>query len=195
MKTKDQIDKIKATVLYILQQSKEGIDYIHLFKIMYFAQQNHLVKYALPIVEDSFVARKHGPVPTLTYKVIKCAEKDSCKGSCDLQDFIKSIKITSNNGHQLISLADTVKPDMDEFSKSDIKSLDSAIEKYKDIESFRLSGISHDAAYTKAKRESEKTGEDARIPLVNIAEAGGASKPMLKVIRKHQIDKRELELA
>ena len=45
MKTKEQILKIKAVVLYILKQLPQGVDYIHLFKIMYFAQQEHLVKY------------------------------------------------------------------------------------------------------------------------------------------------------
>ena len=40
MKTIDHILKIKAVVLYILKAFPEGVDYIHLFKVMYFAQQN-----------------------------------------------------------------------------------------------------------------------------------------------------------
>lgn len=39
MKTIDQILKIKAVVLYILKAFPEGVDYIHLFKVMYFAQK------------------------------------------------------------------------------------------------------------------------------------------------------------
>ena len=42
MKTIDQILKIKAVVLYILKAFPEGVDYIHLFKVMYFAQQDQL---------------------------------------------------------------------------------------------------------------------------------------------------------
>ena len=34
MKTVDQILKIKAVVLYILKAYPEGVDYIHLFKVM-----------------------------------------------------------------------------------------------------------------------------------------------------------------
>ena len=45
MKTIDQILKIKAVVLYILKAFPEGVDYIHLFKVMYFAQQNKLKEY------------------------------------------------------------------------------------------------------------------------------------------------------
>ena len=36
MKSQEQINKIEAVVLYILQHFKEGLDYIKLFKIMYF---------------------------------------------------------------------------------------------------------------------------------------------------------------
>ena len=48
MKTIDQILKIKAVVLYILKAFPEGVDYIHLFKVMYFAQQDQLKEYGLP---------------------------------------------------------------------------------------------------------------------------------------------------
>ena len=36
MKTIDQILKIKAVVLYILKAFPEGVDYIHLFKVIVF---------------------------------------------------------------------------------------------------------------------------------------------------------------
>ena len=45
MKTFIQIAKIKAVLLYIMQSFPQGVDYIKLFKILYFAQQDHLVKY------------------------------------------------------------------------------------------------------------------------------------------------------
>ena len=50
MKSAEQILKIKATVLYVLSHSPQGMDYIHLFKIMYFAQQRHLVTYGSPLM-------------------------------------------------------------------------------------------------------------------------------------------------
>lgn len=193
MKTIEQIDKIKATVLYILQHFKEGVDYIHLFKIMYFAQQSHLVKYAVPIMEDIFVARKHGPVPALTYKVLRCAEGKTLSNNEDLADFIKSVCISFKGGHQIVSIVPGAYPDMDEFSKSDLSYLDNAIKEYGNIDTFQLSDISHDKAYLIAKEESERTGEDVRIPMVNIAMAGGATKAMQEAIRNHQINKRELE--
>lgn len=61
-------------MLYVLEKLGIGVDYIHLFKMMYFAQQNHLVVYGLPLMEDAFKARKHGLVPSVTYKVVRKVE-------------------------------------------------------------------------------------------------------------------------
>ena len=41
-------------VLYILQYFKEGMDYIKLFKMMYFAQREYFAVNGLCIVEDTF---------------------------------------------------------------------------------------------------------------------------------------------
>lgn len=185
MKTKEQISKIQAVVNYILEKAGE-MDYIHLFKIMYFAQQDHLVTYGLPIMDDSFLARRHGAVPALTYKVIKNVETQS-KVSDDLNDYYNSIKIhTDSNGIQIVGIADDAKCDLDELSVSNIKYLDKWIEKCKDIHSYELSDLSHDKAWKRAKRQAEKTGEDTKITLYDMAEAGGAKKGMLEVIRERQ---------
>ena len=83
MKTAIQIAKIRAVVLYIMQSFTQGVDYIKLFKILYFAQQDHLVKYGKVIVEDSFRALKHGPVPAYTYKALQIAEGKPLDGNFD----------------------------------------------------------------------------------------------------------------
>ena len=54
MKSPEQISKIQAMVLYILQYFKEGMDYIKLFKMMYFAQREYFAVNGLCIVEDTF---------------------------------------------------------------------------------------------------------------------------------------------
>ena len=63
MKSNEQINKIKAVVLYILQSFKDGTDYIKLFKLMYFAQRGYLAKYGRPIFEDSFLSLYLGTTP------------------------------------------------------------------------------------------------------------------------------------
>lgn len=184
----DQILKIKAVVLYILKAFPEGVDYIHLFKVMYFAQQNQLKEYGLPIVYDTFVARKHGPVPTLTYKVLRGVEGKTDISTPELKDFADSLDVQlSKDGHQLILASKNAKCDMDELSVADVKMLDKWIDKCKDVDSFDLSDKSHeDKAWKRAKRQADKTGEDTKITMYDMADAAGASKAMLTVIRERQ---------
>ena len=188
MKTIDQILKIKAVVLYILKAFPEGVDYIHLFKVMYFAQQNQLKEYGLPIVYDTFVARKHGPVPTLTYKVLRGVEGKTDISSPELKDFADSLDFQlSQDGHQVILASKNAKCDMDELSVADVKMLDKWIDKCKNVDPFDLSDKSHeDKAWKRAKRQADKTGEDTKITMYDMAEAAGASKAMLTVIRERQ---------
>lgn len=192
MKTTDQILKIKAVVSYILQQIPDGLDYIHLFKMMYFAQQEHLVIYGSPIIDDSFVARKHGPVPTFTYLILKGKEGKATLDSPELYNFAQSIALCYDNGHQIVKLAEGSAYDRDELSNSNIKILDKWIQKCKDINAFDLSDLSHDKAWQKAKRQADRTGEDAKISLYDMAKAGGASKDMLEVIKERQINRNAL---
>lgn len=193
MKSKDQIEKIQAVVLYILKKLPEGVDYIHLFKTMYFAQQEHLAVYGLPIMDDTFVARKHGPVPTLTYKVLHCVEGKQQPATNDLNSFISSLDVVMTDGHQVVLAKENATPDMDEFSASDLKVLDKWIEQCKDVESFNLADLSHDKAWLKAYGQAERTGEDTKIPLVDIAKAAGATDAMVQVIRNRQINSKELQ--
>ena len=192
MKTIDQLLKIKAVVAYILQRMPNGVDYIHLFKMMYFAQQEHLVVYGMPIADDSFLARKHGPVPALTYKVLRGLEGKAALDTDELRDFARSFTLVCHNGHQIVKLKDGDTCDMDELSQSNVKVLDKWIDKCKDVEAFDLSGMSHDKAWENAKTQTERTGEDTKISLYDMAKAGGASSDMLNVIRERQINRRAL---
>lgn len=133
------------------------------------------------------MARKHGPVPTLTYKVLRGVEGKT-EISSELKDFAASLDIElSKEGHQLILASKNAVCDMDELSVADVKMLDKWIAKCKDVDSFDLSDKSHeDKAWKRAKRQADKTGEDTKITMYDMADAAGASKAMLAVIRERQ---------
>ena len=179
-------------MLYVLEQMKEGVDYIHLFKVMYFAQQEHLVVYGTPMMEDSFLARKHGPVPAFTYKALRALEGKAVAGSAEMKLFTDAFCVNVVDGHQVVTARQSC--DMDELSRSNIKVLDKWIAKCEDVKAFDLSDMSHDKAWSKAKAQSEKTGEDTKITMWDMAKAGGATDGMLKVIRERQINRRALEV-
>lgn len=185
MKSPEQINKIEAVVLYILQHFKNGVDYIKLFKIMYFAQREYLATYGLTIAEDTFKARQLGPVPALTYKVVKMAENG--EKPADLKDFISSICV--NEEKRVYAKA---KPDMDYIADMEKEELDKTIAQYKDMDSKELSKLSHDAAYTTVCERMKDDPQQDILTLIDIARAGGASEAMVDHIRQMQIIKEAL---
>jgi uncharacterized phage-associated protein len=186
MKSPEQISKIQSVVLYILQHFKEGVDYIKLFKIMYFAQREYLAVNGLCIIEDTFKARPKGPVPALTYKVVKLAEngqKPEGDGN-DLTEFLSSIKVDAG---QIIHAVK--QPDMDYISKMERKQIDNTIAKYGEKDSNDLSNLSHDEAYEKVRKLMEDDPQKDVLTTIDIARAGGASKSMVDHIREMQLIK------
>lgn len=190
MKSPEQIGKIEAVVLYILQHFKDGVDYIKLFKIMYFAQRDYLARFGMTIVEDTFKARMRGPVPSLTYKVVKMVENgDDFDGEAsDLSDFASAIRI---DGHKKVFACK--EPDMDYISGMEKKKLDETISKYKDVDSKDLSELSHDSAYQQALERMSDDPEKDVLTLIDIARAGKATDEMVKHIREVQLVKYDLE--
>ena len=185
MKSAEQINKIEAVVLYILQHFKNGVDYIKLFKIMYFAQREYLATYGLVIAEDTFKARLLGPVPSLTYKVVKMAENgDKTK---DLKGFTSAIRVDKDQKVYAVA-----KPDMDYIADMEKEELDKIIAKYKDVDSKELSKLSHDAAYDVVCKRMEDDPQQDVLTLIDIARAGGASEAMVNHIRQVQIVKEAL---
>lgn len=179
-RTIDQILKIKAVLLYILKSFPDGVDYIKLFKILYFAQQDHLVRYGRAIVSDSFKAIKHGPVPTYMYKALQVAEGKPLEG--DFNEFLKDVNVVD------FLVSAFAEPDLDELSGSDLKCLDASILKYKDVDSYRLSEISHkDRAWKAAFSRSQEDPEKDFMSIIDIAKAGNANKDMINYIREQQI--------
>lgn len=62
---------LKAVALYVLDKCGET-DFIHLFKIIYFAERNLYAKYGQHLVKDTaFIAMEHGPVPSHLYDALK----------------------------------------------------------------------------------------------------------------------------
>lgn len=183
MKTIDQILKIRATVLYVLNAFPDGVDYIKLFKILYFAQRQHLVEYGRTIFDDTFQARQFGPVSGFIRKGLKLKELSKSL-SPDFELFGNGINIVINPEHQRIK--STQQADMDELSISEIKCLDRYITEFKDMKSSDISEISHeDSAWIKAYERSKKDPQMRSMTILEIAEAGGANQNTLAYIKEN----------
>ena len=187
MKTIDQILKIKAVVLYVLQAFKEGVDYIKLYKILYFAQREYLGNYGLCLLPDSFRARDYGPVPSLTNKVVKIAEKQcSDENTVGLSDFVDVIDV---RGQRVFAKKS---PNMDMLADMEVSTLDECIEKYKDMDSMDLSEMSHDSAWSHANNSRKDDPDKDYLTVIDIARAGNAPKELVDYIREKQLLKKAI---
>ena len=183
MKTQDEILKIRAAVLYILSKFQEGIDYIKLYKILYFAQQMHLVEYGVPIIATSFQAKKKGPVAGFVGSGIQRINEG---GSVPAGFRLFAEGIETDQTASIEKIFSKESPDMEELSISNVRCLDCFINKFHDMDSETVSKISHeDTAWQRAWERSKKDPQLSFITLLEMAEAGGASKDTLFHIKEN----------
>lgn len=179
--TQDEILKLKSAFLYILNK-QQSIDILHLFKILYFADREHLAKYGRRIINDSFCAMPNGPVPSCLYDTIKLKngtlEKPEYFDELKFKTILNSFKTGEDDAYYYLFPNES--PDMDELSISDIECLERAIAQYKDFDFNEISILSHDSAWRKAwdRRRNSK------INSLDIAEAGGANDDFLEYIKE-----------
>ena len=181
MKTIDEIDKIKAVVLYILSRCGGTQDFVSLVKKMYFAQRKYLALYGRPIFNDMFYARDRGPVPAFIYKALYI---ESLKDTAfpEIAKFNESFSVLEREGTRDIS--SSCLPDMDELAIAEVEILDMVLKDTEGMSAEQLTEMSHkDAAWKIAKERMKDDPMDGRMSLVSIARAGGASKAVLDYLR------------
>jgi len=165
------IEKCIHATLLVLNELGGTTDLHKVFKILYFADQKHLARFGRPVTGDSYVAMKHGPVPSNIYDILKAIKSDS---------------IFADYGKQYASFFDVkshfVKAkalvDLEFLSETDIECLNEAILENKNLSFNELTDKSHDDAY-------DKSVKDDTISLFDIAKVGGANDAMLQYIRQN----------
>jgi uncharacterized phage-associated protein len=166
--------KVKALILYIV--GKTGtIDFHKFFKILYFAEQHHLVNYGRKIVNDSYVAMQYGPVASEIYNIFNEKRKNTGYRAGH-EEILNSIVINE------FEISVSEKPDMDELSVSDINCIDRSIEENAHLTMNERTIKSHKLAWKKAKCKSNGNGN--LMDDLDIARDGGASEWMLNYISK-----------
>lgn len=184
MKTAREIEKIKAVVLYILQECGGTLDLITLFKKMYFSQQLYAARYGKTIFNDSFRAKRKGPVPSFTYHAFCCAYDGLDKASEDVKSFDSSFEVFEKGGKRFVKAL--ANPELKKIAGMELDVLREVLKQTKDVNPNDLSKKSHDKAWEDSYKRAENDPKDDYISIVNIAKAGGASKEILNYIRQRQ---------
>lgn len=127
-------EKAVNSLLFVISQLDKA-DTHKTYKILYFADQKHLVKYGRPIIGDTYVKMQYGPVPSFIKNVvdeeIQGLEEVVAKYN---RYFIKPLKEVN----------------LDYLSESDIECLTESINENRDVPFAVLTEKSHDYAYNKA---------------------------------------------
>lgn len=153
------IPKTINAALYI--GKRLGIVGFHrLFKILYFAEKEHIKKYGRPITGDNYIAMQYGPVPSHLYDLLKSIEG-------------KEDKYFNVSEYIVKTLAD---PDIEELSESDIEAIEKSIAENRDLEFKKRTEKSHDEAWTRTPRNGKMSYEE-------IAKAAGVDSKMLEYMK------------
>ena len=167
------IDKTVESSLYILGKVP-SCDMHMLYKILYFADSEHLAEYGRPITGDEYIAMKFGPVPSLLRNVINSVNNPNpwlkididAKQYFDVVSYFVGAKRACNT---------------DILSESDIECLDKSIERLKSFSFDQRTRESHNFAWENAAN-SNYNGE---ISPLDMASTAGANFDMLKYIESN----------
>jgi uncharacterized phage-associated protein len=167
-------NKIVEVVLYILNKTG-GIDYYHLFKILYFAERKHLRKWGDGITSDEYVALSYGPVPSHLYDAIK---KNDWRETGFSKSLYNAMEFAGEDASNILIAKRNA--DMDWLSKSDIECLDSSIKENISLTFNQLKTKSHDIAWRSVSQSNV-------IDKAMMAKADGATNDVVSYITEQEL--------
>ena len=118
-------DAALAAVSSMLLQKWQRPTFHTISKVLYFADKRHLEHYGRFISGDNYVAMKHGPVPSVTYDILKAVRNcgHPAFDAALLEEFSRAMDIKSN-----YHVVPRIEPKLEFLSESDVECLDYAIE-------------------------------------------------------------------
>ena len=119
-----QFDKTKTlnAMLYVANRVQRK-DFHKIFKVIYFADRQHLADWGRPITGDTYIAMDAGPVPSRLYDMLKIVRGDSYLP--DTEGLGKYFQV--ENWMYVRPLVDA---DLNKLSANEQEALSNAIEKY-----------------------------------------------------------------
>lgn len=139
MKTLIEFDHKKATQAINYFAIKEGgkIDKLKLIKLIWLADRYHIRKYGRPIINDTYLAMKFGPVGS----AVKDIAEDSDFLAPEESAYLKKYLLCDKKNNNVKSVKET---ESDVFSKTDLEALGKIYEEYGKYQNLYLVKISHE---------------------------------------------------
>ena len=142
-----QFDKTKTlnALLYVANRVQRK-DFHKIFKVIYFADRQHLADWGRPITGDTYIAMDAGPVPSRLYDMLKIVRGDSYLP--DTEGLGKYFQV--ENWMYVRPLVDA---DLNKLSTNEQEALSGAIEKYASLSYDEIKEKSHDIAWRSTARD------------------------------------------
>lgn len=174
MTSSDQ-KSLREMVVYILNKTK-GLDYYRVFKVLYFAEMEHLATWGARMIEDDFCALQHGPVPTQLYDAVKELDAPVSEFARLLSEAVEIAGPDAPN----VLLAKR-EANMGRISRAGKEALDKSIEENATLSFYALRRKSHDKAWSAAYNN----GGDKRMSSTAIAKEKGIDDCTLAYLEEH----------
>lgn len=128
----------KATqALNFFAEKKDGrINKMKAIKLIFLADKLHLRKYGRPIIGDSYLAMRYGPVGSQAKNVAELSFRLPTEIATYAKKYIKPT-IDKNTFNSISPV------DLDLFSKTDVECLNSVYDEFSDKDQFELAEITH----------------------------------------------------
>ena len=167
-----QFDKEKSlnALLYVANRVQRK-DFHKIFKIIYFADRQHLADWGRPITGDTYIAMEAGPVPSRLYDMLKIVRGDSYLP--DTEGLGKYFQV--ENWMYMRPLQDA---DLNKLSANEQEAMSEAIEKYAALSYDEIKEKSHDVAW-------RSTARDFSISWDNIAREAGLDEVEVACLRDY----------
>ena len=142
-----QFDKEKSlnALLYVANRVQRK-DFHKIFKIIYFADRQHLADWGRPITGDTYIAMEAGPVPSRLYDMLKIVRGDSYLP--DTEGLGEYFQV--ENWMYVRPLQDA---DLNKLSANEQEAMSAAIEKYASLSYDEIKEKSHDIAWRSTARD------------------------------------------
>ena len=142
-----QFDKTKTlNALLFVANRVQRKDFHKIFKIIYFADRQHLADWGRPITGDTYIAMEAGPVPSRLYDMLKIVRGDSYLP--DTEGLGRYFQV--DNWMYVNPIKDA---DLDQLSPNEQEVLSDAIAKYAGLSYDEIKEKSHDVAWRSTARD------------------------------------------
>ena len=169
MKVKFDKTKTLNALLYVANRVQRK-DFHKIFKVIYFADRQHLADWGRPITGDTYIAMEAGPVPSRLYDMLKIVRGDSY--IADTEGLGAYFQV--ENWMYVRPLVDA---DLNKLSANEQQALSDAIAKYAGLSYDEIKEKSHDTAW-------RSTARDFSISWENIALEAGLDNEELECVNE-----------